>query len=902
PEPETVGLYEAIKAGSLGVTSIGKSPPEHPGLLISPHNLPAQLTPCIGRDEEILTLKRLLINTDCRLLTLVGPGGIGKTRLALEAVTPLVHNYAHGAFIVTLTPLLSAQGIIPTIAQTLGYTFSEKGGSQEQQFLNYLKNKDLLLILDNVEHLLREQTTETDSGTEPASVSTVIISILEAAPGVKILVTSRARLNILGEYLFPVRILAYPLETIIHMDEVRNLAAVHLFVQSARSLHPDFELRESNVQAVSAICRYVQGIPLAILLTTSWITTLSIQEIAERLKPDDANDPGRGLDLLQTDWSNVLPRHRSLRVVFDHSWRLLTEHEQNVCQAMAVFRGGCSAAEAFQVAGATLQNLRTLVNTSFLNRASSGRYTMQELLRQYAMEKLIRDRVKESKYRNLHCVFYRQALQRWFEDSKGPRQQDVLAEMDLAIENARLAWDWAVAQGNIVHIDSMVQGLCLYYHRRFRKTEGEAACRTAVEKLETIEDLITSEPGERLRVLCKVLTWRSAFLPHEQALEVINQSLDLLEREELAAQDVREEKAAVFRQMGDIMMRIDRGEAKRVYEQCLMLYRAIHASWEEGHVLESLGHLAYAIGEYKSARQYYEKSLAIAQDLEDLRCMAWAIQGLSALAMALGHVEEGARLSSEALAIRRELGDLAEIAEGLYSLGGKYISLGRSADAIPLLEECRTLTCDQLGLPGGYVYSVLAWARMVMGHYKQAQPLAETALQIMQKDNDPRGVGWTYHVLGGIALGLAEFGEAESLLRVSVKIYRPLEQRYELALALSYLSYTLWALGHLVEAKQLCVEVLNIWKAIGSPQPLMLALVGMALISLNHNTVERAIELYALASTLSPCVGNCAWLWDVAERHINTMAASLSPDAVTAAQERGRALNIQATVDALLQM
>jgi predicted ATPase/DNA-binding SARP family transcriptional activator len=896
PEPETAALYEAIKTGAL---------PAHPAVPVShvapPHNLPAQLTPLIGRETELATLRVHLQEQDCRLLTLVGPGGIGKTRLALEVVAPLVPAYTHGVFFVSLTPLQSAQTIVPTISQAIGFTFSDKGGTQEAQLLAYLKHKTMLLILDNAEHLLRPRATE--RSVESAAIT--VANLLEAAPGVKIVVTSRVGLNVLGETRFAVPALTYPegagrQPAPVYEDLRRHLPAVQLFVQGARRLRPTFALTAKNAQAVSDICRIVQGLPLALLLTAHWVATLSTAEIAALLTGDGDGRPGDVLDLLETDWPNVPPRHRSLRAVFEQSWDLLSAREQDVCKAFAVFRGGCTQADAFHVAGATPQDLRALVDASFLHRETSGRYTMQELLRQYTAEKLADDPTAAWHAHDRHCAYYVAVLQRWAEDSKGPRQQDVLLEMDIEIGNARAAWEWAVAQGDSARIDQAVQGLCLFYERRIRRPEGEAACRAAAERLEALSASTPVQEAERLRVLAKVLTWQSRFLPREQALVVIERTLALLDHPELTSLDVRAEQAAARQQTGHIMMGTDRQAAKRFYEQSLGLYRAVGATWEVELVLLDLGWYAWHSAAYEEAQRFFAESLRIAQTWNDLRGMAWTIQGLSGVAMQLGQLEEAVRLTQESLALRREMGDLAEIANGLYSLGFKYIALGQSAKAVPFLEECRTLTCDQLGLPGGYVYSVLAYARMLMGQYKPAYPLARTALQKMQDVRDQRGVGWVYHILAGIALGLDEFAEAEQSARSSAEAYRPLEQRQELTFALAYLSYSLWAQGRLAEMKPLLGEVLHIWQAIGAPHSLMYALVGMALLSVNHGQAERAVELYAMASRLSPCIENCHWFSDIAGRHVEAAAEALSPERIAAAQARGLARDAQATVAELL--
>ncbi len=893
PEAETEMLSEAIRRGKIApphastTLTLAAHPP-------SPsHNLPVQLMPCIGRETEIAAVQAQLQTPGCRMLALVGPGGIGKTRLALEAVAPLVSAYTHGVFFVSLTPLQSAQAIAPTIAQAIGFIFSDKDGTQEAQLLAYLKNKTMLLILDNVEHLLRPQAAE--QALDSAAIT--IANLLEAAPGVKIVLTSRVGLNILGEVRFAVPPLAYPENTgkqpePVHEDLRQHLPAVQLFVQSARRQRPDFALTADNVHAVSTICRAVQGLPLALLLTASWVATLSTTEIAALLTDEGPDSPPSGLDLLETDWPNVPPRHRSLRAVFEHSWRLLTEREQKVYKAFAVFRGGFTQAAAFDVAGATPQDLRALVNASFLHRETSGRYAMQELLRQYAAESLADDPEAARQARDRHCAYYIAAMQRWAEDAKGPHQQDVLLEMDGEIDNARAAWEWAVAQGDLGCMDQAVQGLCLFYQRRIRRVEGEAACRAAVERLDALAGATPAQEAERLRVLSRVLTWHSCFLSRKLAFAVAERSLTLLEQPALAAQDMRAEKAAALWQLGRLHMNQDREQARRCYERSLALYQTLDAAWEQSQLLDHLGFLCWAVGEFHQAQAYHEQSRALARSLRDVRGLARAIQGLSGVAMGLGHVKMGAALSQESLELRRRLGDPAEIADGLHALAIKRITLGRAVDALPLLEECRALTCDYLGLPGGYVHTIMAWARMLMGHYKLAQPLAETALRLMQADDDPYGTGWTYHVLGGIAIALTDYERGERLLHAGIAALQPINQREALSFALAYLALALCGQQRFEEARKALAEVLQIGLEISCLHSLVFGLVGMALIEAQQGVPERALERYALAAKVSPCIENCSWFWDVAGRHIEAATASLPAETIAAAAARGKAREI----------
>jgi predicted ATPase/predicted Ser/Thr protein kinase len=464
--------------------------PVSPQITARKHNLPVQLTPFFGREADLAQIADRLQDPACRLLTLVGPGGSGKTRLALEAGAAQVDNFAHGVFFVSLAPLDSVKAIVPTVAEALGFSFYEEGEPQ-QQLLDYLHQKTMLLILDNFEHLL--------------DGAGVVTEVLKTAPDVRILATSRARLNVQGEHLFPIAGMDFPALIPREPKEAAQYSAVKLFLQSARWVQPSFELTADNVNHVTRICRLVEGMPLGILLAAAWVQMLTPAEIAAEI--------GQGLDFLETDLRDMPERQRSMRAVFDHSWHLLTGREREVFGGLSVFRGGFTRQAAQRVTGASLRELRALVNKSLLQRTPMGRYEVHELLRQYAAGKLDQSPAASEAVRDRHCAYYAAALQEWEADLKGPREQAVLAEIEADSENARAAWNWAVERGHVEYIEQAIEGLCLFYDLRWRYQEGEAACRMAAEKLGATAsgDGPDLSAVEGLPVLAKILAWQSVF-------------------------------------------------------------------------------------------------------------------------------------------------------------------------------------------------------------------------------------------------------------------------------------------------------------------------------------------------------------------------------------------------------
>ncbi len=352
---ETSALYKEIKAEAEGQKT--------PAALSS---LPAPLTSFVGREAELARLAGLLRSDDCRLLTLTGVGGIGKTRLALEAARqfapPEMTLFPDGVFFISLEEVTCATWLVPALAQALRFALVEKRDPLEQ-LCAFLRPKALLLVLDDFEHLV--------------SSAGMLVEILHAALGVKLLITSREALNLYEEWVFPVEGLPLPPEGI--SAEVEQNAAVQLFAQRARRAHLGFSLQH-ELYAVARICRLVEGMPLGIELAASRTRTLSCETIVGAI--------AHNLDALSVTYQDLPPRHRSLRAVFEHSWNMLAEPEQAVLARLSALRGDFDFAAAEAMAGANVRILSALTERSLLRRTLTGRYEMHELLRQFCAEKL----------------------------------------------------------------------------------------------------------------------------------------------------------------------------------------------------------------------------------------------------------------------------------------------------------------------------------------------------------------------------------------------------------------------------------------------------------------------------------------------------------------------------------
>lgn len=336
------------------------------------HNLPLRTTPFIGRTAEVTAINEFLTDPERRLVTILGPGGIGKSQLALEIAKDQLSSFHHGVYFVPLISLDSPDQIVSAVADALRFSFYE-GATPRNQLLDYLREKTTLLLLDNFEHLL------TLPHSQKSDWASLIIDLLQAAPGLKILVTSQIPLNVQQEQLF--RLSGLEVLEKLETDEARvESDAVELFLHHAHRIRPDIKLTGADMEAVGQICRLVRGMPLGILLAASWTALLSPTEIAAEMRQD--------LDFLKTGLRDVPARQQSIRAVFDRTWQLLTARQQIIFRQLSVFWNGFTREAAQEVTGVSLRELLALVNHSLVSLNPVGRYEVHELLRQFASEKL----------------------------------------------------------------------------------------------------------------------------------------------------------------------------------------------------------------------------------------------------------------------------------------------------------------------------------------------------------------------------------------------------------------------------------------------------------------------------------------------------------------------------------
>ena len=631
-----------------------------------------------------------------RLLTLSGPGGIGKTRLALKVAQDAEDEYRDGVVFVSLAPIRSNEHILQAVAEALQFPLATQE-NPDKQLLRYLHNKQLLLVMDNCEHLL--------DGIK------ILSDMLHSASGVTVLSTSRERLNIRGETLFPIGGMHYPQD--FEIDARREYDAITLFVHSAVRVCPGFTPSADEMRQIANICQIVEGSPLAIELAAAWLYILSVDEIADELSKD--------LNILASESRDAPRRHRSIQAVFDHSWSLLEPAQRETFMKLSVFRGGFTRQAARQVAGATLKDLASLVAKSFLSHnPKTNRLEIHELLRQYG-EQWLGDAPQhvQSGAHEAHASFFARFMQQRGECLRDSRQMQALVEIDADIENIRAAFRYDLEQNNTRQLWSYIIGLWHFHWIRWWNLAGMNLFAEAVSALHGDPD----SDAAALKALA--MAFQSYFMPWldmpEQGFKLAETSIEILERHNhpqalafayysltvnaylLKKYTVEKEAARKMRRqventgdrwmiainlfalgMGELLFD-DYDEAKKIAEQNLALYEEIGDRFGSTMPLIVLGHVELARKELEKARQFYLRCYKTSQDINFYYALQTSSKYLANVCTTLGKYTEAGNYLHHSLVIANEIGFTRDVVHLLYEHARIIAARGELEESIALL-------------------------------------------------------------------------------------------------------------------------------------------------------------------------------------------------------------------------
>ncbi len=658
------------------------------------YNLPAQLTALIGREKELAEAKSLLRRDDVRLVTLIGPGGTGKTRLGLELATKLIDHHSDGVFFVPLGEINDPDLVSSAIAQTLGLT--EEGGQPIFEILkDYLREKKVLLLLDNFEQL--------------GPSAPLVASLLASCPKLKILVTSREALHVRGEFEYfvpPLRLpdLGHPLSS----EELLKNPAVSLFVERARAVKSEFVLTDENARLLAEICVRLDGLPLALELAAARIKLLSPHDMLRHLESR--------LKILTGGPRDLPERQQTLRGAIAWSNDLLIEDEKSLFRKLSAFVGGCTLEAAEAVCSGTgdrgmevIDGLSSLVDKSLLVRAQDDdetRFGMLETIRDFALEALIASG-EEAEVRRRHANLFLALAEQAEPELIGPKQGVWLQRLEGEHGNIRAALQWSSKRGDMTLGMHMAAALWRFWYARGHLTEGRA--------------------------------WLTEVLAQSPEQTVIR--AEALNGAGVLAQT-----------QGDY------SAARALYEESLAIFRKLAHKRGIAACLNNLGLIAGDQGDHPKARALYEESLAMSRQLQDKPAIARLLNNLALMAQQRGDYAGARSLYDESMVIKRELGDERGIAASLLNLGNLSRDEGDYDRARMLYEESLNLfrkIGEKRGI--AYSLNNLGLIACGQSNYDRAMVLFDESLSLFQELGDKVGLAACLHGKGWVASARDDF-------------------------------------------------------------------------------------------------------------------------------------------------
>ena len=697
-----VARQEKAVDGLETLTHPGFSPPpDEPARKsrIRPGSLPVPPTTLIGREHEIAMVGRQLLDPACRMLTLTGPGGVGKTRLAIEAGHQLQAHFPDGVFFVSMAGIGMTESILPTIAESIGLTFSGPAGHL-LQVSTFLRTKQILLVVDNMEHLIEGEN--------------LLGELLQQTQRVKMLVTSREPLRLQWEWLFEVHGLPVPEDA---DGNLESNSASQLFIQRARQTSQIFSLGEEDAEALVRICKLVGGLPLAIELAASWVRILSCREIAQELE--------RSLDFLETKKHDVPLRHRSIKAVFDHSWKLLTEEERLILMRLSVFQGGFNREAAFSTTGASLSMLSSLVDKSLLHHSStSDRYDLHELIRQYTFAQLQANPGEEQQVSEQHALYFASWIAALEAPFKSAQQAQTSQLIRSETSNWLAGWNWAVECKRLDLLRQMSPCLNWYFEVHGYYDEALSAFDAALERLRTYGAPTNLKSAEEISAFASLVDQVGWFEFRkgnvEQGAALLAESLDI-------AREYKDPEILyyIYGNWGYLaLMSGDVSEAGRLTSESLNYARALKSPWHIAIPISVLGIVSYQEGNLTEAYRQLNESLVLWRSVGDPRGLVFCMIYLGMTALALNDITAARSILEESNAIAETNLDRWAHALGLDLLGMASLYQDRHEEALECFKHSSALSKeigDQLNGTQTIIHMGQAYA--ALNSYREAKDL-----------------------------------------------------------------------------------------------------------------------------------------------------------------------------------
>ncbi len=738
---------------------------------VRPHNLPAQLTPLIGREQEIQAACSLLRRPEVRLVTLTGTGGVGKTRLGLQVATDLLDDFADGVCFVPLASISDADLVIATIAQALGV--KEAGERPVADLLQAsVRDKRLLLLLDNFEQVLAAAPQLSD--------------LLANCPQLKILVTSRAILHIHGEHEFPVPPLALPdLTQLPKSEALAQYAAVALFLQCAQAARPDIQLTPANARAIAEICVRLDGLPLAIELAAARVKLLPPQTLLTRL--------GQRLQVLTSGARDAPVRQQTLRNTLAWSYNLLDAEEQRLFRRLCVFVGGCTleAVEGLYTAlgempAEVVDGVASLMDKSLLRQVEQEgeepRLLMLETIHEYGLEVLSESSEIEH-IRRAHTAYYLRLAEDAAPQLLGRQQAAWLERLEREHDNLRAALRWSLEQAA---------------HEEARQSSGD---------------------GREMALRLGGALWGFWLVRGHwtEGRNFLERALAVSEGIEASSVGAK----ALFAAAHLAFVQSDYERAEALSEGSLALYREVGDPWGVAFSLFTLGNVAWVRGNTVAARSMTEEALALYRKIGLKEYVAWSLFSLALLDNSQGEYARAYTLFEESLAIHRELGNKRGIAHSLSQLAQVlFVSQGDQERVRSLIDECLALS-GEVGFKEGIAasYSLLGLLALGQRDIVTAYSLAEKSVALYREMGHLHGTAESLAVLGKVVAVQGDYAAARTLYEESLTISGELGEKWVIPVRLVGLGEVVAAQRQLAWAAQLWGAADALRDAVGIPIP-----------------------------------------------------------------------------------
>jgi predicted ATPase/class 3 adenylate cyclase/Tfp pilus assembly protein PilF len=837
-------LLHSERVYSLQIKDLPHDFPPLKTLEGTPNNLPIRSTSLVGREKELEECRMLLGREDVRLLTLLGPGGIGKTRLALHLGASMLDDFADGVFAVALAHVTEPALVAPTLAQALSVR-QISSRSTTSVLIDYLRGKQILLILDNFEQLLE--------------AAPLIWELLSAAPGLKIIVTSRSALDLAAEHIYQVPALSLPeLGEVLDTDDIPRYEALNLFAERARAVKPDFTLTIENIQAVVGVCAQLDGLPLAVELAAARIKILSPQAMLSRLS-------GR-LKLLTGGGQDLPERQKTLRATIEWSHELLNADEKKLFRWFSVFINGApfEAVEAIatpnpdgddheqvHIDGDVLDTLSSLVSKSLvrhLPRADGTmRFGMLSTMREYGLERLT-EFGEQAAISERHARFYMALAEDAEPGLRGSAQVAWLRTLETEHDNLQAALAWAT-EHHEVEVGLRIAGaLWRFWYINSYLSEG----RNWLLQLLSLPQPpgIDAIRGKALNGAGSLIynqgDYGLAQSLHEECLQIARKTGD------------RRSVAGALNNLGLIAkIRNHYDEAYSLFEQALEVNRATgNRSWEAINY-NNMGNVRYDQGDYVGARTFQEQSVALFVALGDSWGMAMSLAELGRVAFEQGNYGEARDLNGRSLGMQRDLGDKRNVADTLNKLGAVALNQGEYAEARDLFEQSLTLfrdLGDKRGMAASLHYlGVVAYRR---GDYATARVYLEESLRSRMQLGDKRDIAESHNNLGIVAMAQGDYARAEVELTLCLQLWRELGNKALIPLSLNNLGLVAVCLGEFDRAVTLLEECLEASKTSGWRLGVALALLNLGLARGGQGDYTEAERLYNESLGMFEALGN----------------------------------------------